>query len=397
MTQKRDYYEVLGVEKAASEKEIKKAYRRLALQYHPDRNPGDAEAEERFKELAEAYAALSDADKRAMYDQYGHAGLGGGAAPNMDDIFSSFGDIFADFFGFGGGGGRQRDPNAPARGNDLEMRLRVPFEFAMHGGSRTIEVPRTKECDRCLGDGAEPGTKPERCPTCGGTGRVRMSQGLFTIQTSCNRCGGRGTIITSPCTKCHGKGQLREMHEVEVKVPPGVSSGNRMRYRGEGDPGRNGGPAGDLYILLEVEPSELFERDGADLHLALPIHYAQAALGGEVTIPTLDGEETVRIPAGTQHGDQKRLSGEGLPHVNRRRGRGDLYIHFTLSVPKNVRGRERELLEELAEFAGVDTRQRHGFFDRLKDLFKPPRTEAPDTEEPAAEGAEEAPQEDAEE
>lgn len=377
MAQKRDYYEVLGVEKSATEKEIKKAYRRLALQYHPDRNPGDAEAEEKFKELAEAYAALSDADKRAMYDQYGHAGLGGGAAPNMDDIFSSFGDIFADFFGFGGaGGGRQRDPNGPARGNDLEMRLRVPFEFAIHGGTRTVEVPRTKECDRCLGDGAEPGTKPERCPTCAGSGRVRMSQGLFTIQTTCNRCGGRGTIVTTPCTKCNGRGAIRELHEVEVKVPPGVSTGNRMRYRGEGDPGRNGGPAGDLYILLEVESSELFERDGADLHLVLPIHYAQAALGGEVTIPTLDDEESVQIDAGTQHGDRKRLVGEGLPHVNQRRGRGDLYIHFAIKVPKSVKGRERELLEELAALDGVEAKQRHGFFDRLRDLFKPPRDES---------------------
>lgn len=372
MPDKRDYYDVLGVERTASASEIKKAYRRLAMTHHPDRNPGDAVAEEKFKECAEAYAILSDDEKRSMYDQFGHQGVsGGGPGPDMNDIFSNFGDIFSDFFGFGGG--RSRDPNAPARGSDLEMRLGVPFEYAIHGGEQVLKVPRTSACGRCDGNGAEPGSSVSTCDTCGGAGRVRMSQGLFTVQTTCPRCKGAGKSIDKPCTKCSGKGQVREVSDVTVKVPPGVQSGNRIRYRGEGDPGRNGGPDGDLYILLEVEPSEVFERDGADLHLALPIPFAQAALGGDVIIPTLEDEERVSIAAGTQHGDVKRLTGQGLPHVNRRGARGDLYIHFQITVPKKLSGRERELLEELAEVSGVKTSARHGFFDTIKELFRPPK------------------------
>lgn len=374
MSEKRDYYDVLGVERGASAGEIKKAYRRLALTYHPDRNPGDAEAEEKFKELAEAYAVLSDDEKRRMYDQFGHQGVSGaGAGPDLNDIFSNFGDIFSDFFGFGGG--RQRDPNAPARGSDLEMRLSVPFEYAIHGGEQEVKVPRTSPCSRCDGDGAEPGTSASKCDTCGGMGRVRMSQGLFTVQTTCPKCRGRGSVVQSPCTQCRGKGQTRETSEVTVKVPPGVQTGNRIRYRGEGDPGRNGGPDGDLYILLQVEESEVFERDGADLHLALPVHYAQAALGGEVIIPTLDDEQTIKIPAGTQHGEVKRIQGQGLPRVNGRGAHGDLYIHFQIAVPKKLGSRERELLEELAEEVGVRANERHGVFDKIRDLFRPPRNE----------------------
>ncbi|MFT4702600.1 MAG: molecular chaperone DnaJ [Bradymonadia bacterium] len=376
MAEKRDFYDVLGVEKTADDAAIKKAYRRLAMTYHPDRNPGDSDAEEKFKELAEAYAALSDPEKRALYDQFGHQGLGASAGVDPNDIFSSFGDVFADLFG----GGRSRNPNAPARGNDLEMRLRVPFEFAVHGGVRVVSVQQTKACGRCKGSAAEPGSSPEKCGTCGGAGRVRMSQGLFTVQTACPTCRGRGKTINEPCNECRGQGAVRQENKVTVKVPPGVQSGNRMRYRSEGDPGHNGGPAGDLYVLLEVEASDVFERDGADLHLAMPIRYAQACLGSAVTIPTLDDEERVKIKAGTQHGDTRTLRGHGLPMIGRRGGRGDLYVHFQIDVPTKVKGREKELLEELEELHGDKGGQDSSLWDRIKSAWKAPKEE-PNTDE----------------
>ncbi len=371
MSEKRDYYDVLGVERTASDREVKKAYRQLALKFHPDRNPNDREAEERFKEAAEAYAILSDADKRAMYDQYGHAGLGDGLGPDLNDIFSSFGDIFADFFGFAGGG-RQGNPNAPRRGSDLQMRMVVPFEYAVHGGERDVSVPREAECATCDGSGAKPGTSRQICRPCDGLGRVRHSQGLFTVQTACPQCGGVGSTIESPCGDCGGRGVTRETHSVAVKIPAGVETGNRLRLRGEGESGRRGGPPGDLYIHLEVESSGLFERDGADLHLPLPLHITQAALGAKIEIPTLDGTATVEAKAGTQHGDMRRLVGEGLPRVNGRRGRGDLFIHFQLEVPKKVSKRQRELLEELSAEFGVETSGRTGLFDRIRDLLSRP-------------------------
>jgi len=372
MSQKRDYYQVLGVERGAGEADIKKAYRKLALENHPDRNPDNPEAAERFKEAAEAYGVLSDAEKRATYDRFGHAGLGGGGAPpDMNDIFSSFGDIFADVFGFGGGGGQRRDPNAPRRGNDLQMRLVVPFEMAVHGGERKLDIPRDVPCSTCDGSGAEPGTKPAKCTTCDGRGQVRMQQGMFAVQTHCPRCRGRGTIIASPCKKCGGRGVEQKIGEVTVKIPPGVETGNRLRLRGEGEAGAKGGPAGDLFIQLEVEESDVFQRNGADLHLPLPIHFAQAALGAKLEIPTLTGTLAVEVPAGTQHGDNKKVRGEGLPRVNQKNARGDLFIHFQVEVPKKLSKRERELLEQLAQEAGVAHDQRHGFFDRIRDIFQP--------------------------
>lgn len=373
MTEQRDYYEVLGVERNASERELKKAYRRLALENHPDRNPDDAAAEARFKEAAEAYSVLSDTEKRGVYDRFGHAGLSGaGRGPSAEDIFSNFSDIFADVFGGFGGGRRAANPNAPRRGADLQMRLGVPFEFAVHGGERKIDVPRAEPCETCDGTGAAEGTKPITCPQCAGRGRVQHTQGLFTVQTTCPRCRGAGQAIETPCGDCHGAGAIEKERQVSVKIPPGVETGNRLRLRGEGEHGANGGPVGDLYIHLEVEPSELFERQGADLHLPLPIHFAQAALGAKITIPTLDDEHTIDVPAGTQHGDVKRIRGEGLPHVNRRSSRGDLYIHFQLDVPKKLSKRERELLEELASEAGVEANEKHGFFDKIRELFEKP-------------------------
>lgn len=375
MANKPDFYEVLGVARDADERAIKKAYRKLALQHHPDRNPGDAEAEEKFKLAAEAYAILSDRDKRGIYDRYGHAGLsqaGAGGGPDMNDIFSSFGDIFSEFFGFGGG--RPRDPNAPRRGDDLQMQIDVPFEYVVHGGSIPLRVPRRETCGSCNGTGGRDGAKPVTCPSCKGVGQVRHSQGLFTIQTTCPRCRGRGEIIADPCPACNGEGQVRREHEVTVRIPAGVTTGNRLRIRNEGEDGRNGGPPGDLYLLLRVEEPDVFERDGADLHLVVPIDFTVAALGGEIEIPSLDGTETVTIAPGTQHGDVHRLRGEGLPRVNRS-DRGDLFAHVRIEVPKKLSKRQRELLEALAAEGGVKTKTRHGFFDRIKSLFERPEVD----------------------
>lgn len=370
MAEKRDYYEVLGVERESSARDIKKAYRKQAMEFHPDRNPDDPEAEANFKEAAEAYAILSDADKRSAYDRYGHAAFSGGTAPDMNDIFSSFGDIFADFFGFSQQ--RPRNPNAPRRGADLQMRMPVPFEFAVHGGEEKVEVPRNISCAQCEGSGAAPGSTPERCETCAGSGRVHLRQGLFSVQSTCRQCGGAGQTISDPCSECRGRGAIEERREVVVKIPPGVESGNRLRIRGEGEGGHNGGPSGDLYIHLEVESSELFERDGADLHMPLPLHYAQAALGTEIEIPTLGGTTTVEVKAGTQPGEVLRVRGEGLPLVNRKNVRGDLYVHFRIEVPRKVSKRQRELLEELAEEAGVDANEHQSVFERVRELFKRP-------------------------
>ena len=374
MAEKRDYYEVLGVDRETSAPDVKKAYRKLAMESHPDRNPDDPAAEATFKEAAEAYSIISDTDKRAAYDRYGHAAFSGaGAAPDMNDIFSNFGDIFADFFGFSQQG--QRNPDAPRRGADLQMRLPVPFGFAVHGGEEKVEVPRNNQCTHCSGSGAEPGSSPEQCETCSGSGRVHLRQGLFSVQSTCRQCGGVGQIISNPCAECRGRGSLEERREVAVKIPAGVESGNRLRLRGEGEGGQNGGPAGDLYIHLEVERSELFDRDGADLHMPLPIHYAQAALGTKIEVPTLNGTTTVEVKAGTQPAEVLRVRGEGLPHVNRQNARGDLYVHFRIEVPGKLSKRERELLEELAEEAGVNANEHHSVFDRVRELFRRPDAE----------------------
>lgn len=374
MTTARDYYQILGVPRSADDQELKKAYRKIARENHPDHNPGDAKAEELFKQATEAYSVLSDGEKRPMYDRLGHDAFrqgGGGPGPGFDpnDIFSNFGDIFAEMFGGGGFGGRQRDPSAPARGDDLQKRLQVPFEYAVHGGTATVKVPRSRRCTTCDGSGAKSGTRPASCTQCGGRGQVVLQQGLFRVQTACPRCKGRGTVIEHPCTTCKGSTEETIVHEVNVKVPPGVETGHRLRLSGNGNHGRNGGPAGDLYILLEVEPSDVFEREGANLHLPCDIDFTQAALGGTVEIPTTDGTREVTIAAGTQHGQTHLLRGVGLRHVNRD-ARGDLIVHFQIKVPRDLSTRQRELLTQLAEENGAKVKAAHaGLFSKLASIF----------------------------
>lgn len=373
MEARRDYYEILGVARDADDRTIKKAYRQIAMRDHPDRNPGDDAAEARFKEASEAYAVLSDSDQRARYDRYGHAGLQGGA-PDMEDVFSHFGDIFADIFG---GGRRRADPNAPRRGDDLQTALRVPFRIAVHGGTETLRVPRSRTCGTCEGTGARPGTGRTTCTMCGGSGQIRRSQGLFVIQTTCPQCHGSGSMVESPCEDCNGRGIVRENAEVDVHIPRGVDSGVRLRLRGEGAAGVNGGPPGDLFVVLEVEPSDVFQRNGADLHLPLPIDFTVALLGGTLEIPTVDGEHhTLEIPAGVQPGQAIRLDGLGLPHLNRDR-RGSLHVHLEVEIPRKLSRKERELIEELADLRAANARKHTSVFDRIRSLFEPHRDQEP--------------------
>ena len=370
MSEKANLYDVLGLSKDASADEIKKAYRAQALKYHPDRNPGDKEAEEKFKLAAEAYSVLSDPEKKSRYDRFGEAGLGGGAGGpgfSAEDVFSNFGDIFSEFFQFGG---QRRDPNAPQRGADLELGMRLPFDVAVHGAEKEVSVARDEACTTCSGSGAEAGSKPIPCASCGGSGQVRHSQGFFTVQSTCPRCKGRGTTISNPCKPCGGRGTTKVQRTVKVKIPAGIDSGQRLRLRGEGAVGSKGGPNGDLFIIFEVQPHDVFERDGADIHLELPIDFSTAALGGDVEIPTLDGTTTVEVKAGTQPGDRKRLAGKGIPVVNRT-SRGDLHIHFKLEVPKSLTSEQRRIIEELREASGHKASSRPSFFDKLKDLFDP--------------------------
>lgn len=374
MAEKRDYYEILGVPKTADDKEIKKAYRQLALKFHPDRNPGDAAAEASFKEASEAYAVLSDADKRAAYDRFGHAGVGAGAGPggagfDPNDIFSQFGDIFSDLFGQQ----RQRDPNGPARGNDLQMAIEVNFDVAVHGTKRTITVPRKVACGTCSGSGAKPGTQPKRCTQCNGTGQMRLNQGFLTLQTTCNQCRGRGTVIAEPCGDCRGTGQKVEKSELVVNIPAGIDSGNRIRYGGKGEEGRRGGPAGDLYVVVNVKDSEIFHREGPDLLLELPVDFSIAALGGRVDIPTLDGTRPLEIEGGTQHATRKVLRGQGLARLDGR-GRGDLVVELQIQIPRKLTRKQRELIESYQQEASITatSHTRPGLFDKLKALFEKP-------------------------
>lgn len=382
MSEQRDYYDVLGVERTASSAEIKRAYRKLAMKYHPDRNPGDTEAEDRFKEASEAYSVLSDDEKRPRYDQFGHAGVGGAGAQgfgNAEDIFSNFGDIFSEFFGGGGFGGRQRrrDPNAPRRGEDLQMEVSVPFEFAVHGGTKTVTVPRSKTCDTCDGSGAAPGSSPTTCGHCQGRGVTTIQQGFMTMQTPCRACGGKGTTISDPCKDCRGRGNVRVEESVDVRIPAGVDTGMRMRIRSKGNNGVNGGPPGDLYLQLHVQDADPFEREGINLHLRVPIDAAQAALGATVTVPTLDGDTEIKIEAGTQHGARIPLVGAGLPDVNRKSRRGDIVAHIMLRVPKKLSKAQREALEAYAEASEIDFKSKHAFSDKIRNLFnRPPKSQA---------------------
>ncbi len=345
----RDYYEILGVAKTAPEDEIKKAYRKLAMQYHPDRNPGDAAAEANFKEAAEAYDILRDPDKRARYDRFGHAGVGNGQGgfSSTEDIFSHFGDVFGDLFGFSMGG-RGRNPNRPQQGSDLRYNLNISFRQAAKGANIDIKIPRMAVCKECKGSRAAPGAKTEQCRHCGGAGQIRHSQGFFQVSAPCAACQGQGTTISQPCPACRGQGISQEVRELSVRVPAGVDTGNRLRLRGEGEGGLNGGPNGDLYVVINVEDDNTFERDGQNLLVAQQITFVQAALGAKVDVPTLDEPITVDIPKGTQNGEIFRIAGKGLP-VPGRNESGDLLIEVRVMTPTRLSSRQEELLREFAD------------------------------------------------
>ncbi len=367
---KRDYYEVLGVAREATTEEIKKAYRRMAIQHHPDRNPGDKQAEETFKEAAEAYSVLSDSEKRARYDRFGHAGVGSPGAGGFNPAdFSDFADILGDFFGFGDffGGGRGRQSRM-RRGADLRYNLKISFEEAVKGIATKIKIPKLETCMTCEGTGANPATGPVTCNSCSGQGQVRFQQGFFTISKACPQCGGRGQIIRDPCTACRGNGQLQKEKNLELRIPGGVDNGSRLRVAGEGEAGANGGPPGDLYVVLAVEPHPFFERHGNDLHCSLPIGFTQAALGAEIEVPTLDGKETVRIPEGTQTGTVFRLKGRGVASLNSR-ARGDQFIKVTVVTPRKLTREQRELFEKLAEISGDEVSEEGSLFEKVWEMF----------------------------
>lgn len=378
MPQKRDYYEILGVSRTATEDEIKKAYRKLALQYHPDRNPDDKAAEQKFKEAAEAYDVLRDAQKRSRYDQFGHAGLeeaGYGAAhfTSPEDIFSHFGDVFGEsifdeLFGMGGRRGRGR--GRARSGPSLRCHLTVTFKEAAFGVSKSIELRRHEICGKCSGSGAKPGSRPSACPMCKGHGEVLQGGGFFSIRSTCPQCRGQGTIVEHPCPECRGQGRIPEKREISVKIPAGIEDLTRLRVEGEGEPGDNGAPRGDLYCDIRVEPHEFFERHGDDLLCELPITFTQAVLGGEVTVPTLEGETTMKIPKGTQTDQILRLRGQGVHNVHGR-GRGDQLVRIVIDVPKSLTKKQEELLREFAttEEARVQPRRR-GWFEKMKGFFE---------------------------
>jgi len=348
---KRDYYEILGVPRNATGNEIKKAYRQLALQYHPDRNPGDKEAEEKFKEAAEAYEVLRDPEKRSLYDRFGHEGLKGTGFTGFsgfEDIFSSFGSIFEDFFGFGT---RTRSRTAPQVGADLRYDLKISFLDAAFGKEKTVTLEKMQTCGSCQGTGAKSGTTPETCPTCKGRGQVMHSQGFFSISTTCPQCHGEGTIIRNPCAKCKGRGKVKKRKTVTIKIPAGVETGTRLRLEGEGEMGIRGGPPGDLYVIIFVDEHEFFDRKGNDITCQIPISFPQAALGAKIEVPTLEGKSELDIPRGTQTGEVFKLKGLGIPHL-RGFGRGDQYVQVIVKTPTKLTKRAEELLREFAEVSG---------------------------------------------
>jgi molecular chaperone DnaJ len=373
MAEPRDYYEVLEVPRDADDATIKKAYRKLAMQYHPDRNPGDASAEAKFKEASEAYSVLSDEQKRATFDRFGHAGLrgqgpgGGPGFQSADEIFSQFGDLFGDMFGFGGGRGRGR--GGPRGGSDLRMRVQLDFLAAVHGTTKEIEVPREQSCEPCTGSGAEPGSAPVTCTTCGGAGQVLQQVAFMRVQTTCPRCRGRGKTIKDPCRKCSGAGRVRVPEKVSVSFPPGMDAGKQLRVSGKGDAGDPGGPSGDLYIEVEVGEHEVFRRDGDDIILTRSMSFPQACLGAEIKVPTVDGEEALTIPPGTPSGKVITLRGKGAPRLGGKRGRGDQHVQLIVEVPEKLSGEEEGLIRKLAELQKHPVHEK-GLLDGLRDLFK---------------------------
>lgn len=370
---KADYYDTLGVSRTASDADLKSAFRKLAMQFHPDKNPGDAAAEQKFKDINEAYQCLSDGQKRAAYDRFGHAAFenGGGMGGGMGDGFgSSMADIFDDLFGDMMGGGRRGRANGRERGSDLRYNLEITLEDAFKGKTATIKVPSLMSCEACTGTGAKAGSKPKACSTCGGAGRVRAQQGFFAIERTCPTCQGRGQMIDNPCDACRGAGRVTKERSLSVNIPPGVEDGTRIRLAGEGEGGVRGGPAGDLYIFLSMQAHPFFQRDGADLFCRVPISMVQAALGGEFTVHTVDGSEAkVKIPEGTQSGKQFKLKSKGMP-VLRTRDFGDLYVQANVETPQNLTKRQRELLEEFnTESSNKTHPESSGFFTRMKEFL----------------------------
>jgi molecular chaperone DnaJ len=377
---KRDYYEVLGVARTATETEVKSAYRKLALKYHPDRNPGDKSAEDSFKEAAEAYSVLADTDKRHMYDRFGHAGLGGAATGGFDPtVFTGFEDILGglgDIFGLGDvfGGGRRR--GGPQRGADLRYDLEISFEESARGAETTIQIPRHEACESCHGSGAAPGSKPTTCPQCHGRGQIRYQQGFFTVARTCGQCRGTGSFVGTPCETCRGAGRVQKEKKLTVRIPPGIATGQRLRLSGEGEGGPGGGPHGDLYVVIHVQDHPFFQRDGNDLYCEIPLNFPTLALGGDITIPTLDGEEPFTVPEASQTGTTFRLRGRGMPDVSGR-GKGDLLVTVKVLTPKKITREQRKLLEQLStslpkekfEPTPRDDQEDKGLFDRVKDIF----------------------------
>ena len=383
MAEKRDYYEVLGLQKGASDEEIKKAFRKMAMKYHPDRNPDDKEAEEKFKEVNEAYGDLSDPDKKSKYDRFGHAGVdtsagfGGGAGGfggfgGFEDIFDMF-TGGGGFGGFGSFGGQQRRNNGPRKGADLQKAISITFEEAAFGCKKEIEISKFVKCGTCNGEGTKPGTSKKTCPVCNGSGQVTSVQrtpfGQFQSVTQCGNCGGTGQVNESPCDDCKGTGKVRKSVKIAVNIPAGVDNESVIPIRGEGEPGTNGGPNGDLYIVLSVKPHKMFKRNGSDLYLEIPISFDQAALGADITVPTLEGKVSYKVPAGTQPGTTFRLKGKGVRNV-RTDKMGDLYVKVNLEVPTKLNHKQKKAIEEMGKTVTEDCYQKKsGFAEKLKDLF----------------------------
>jgi len=369
---KRDYYEVLGVSRTSTEVELKAAFRKLAMQHHPDRNPGDADCEHKFKEINEAYDVLKDGDKRAAYDRFGHAafehgGMGGGAHGFSADFGSTFADIFEGIFGMGGARGRA---SGRERGSDLRYNMEISLDEAFAGKTAQIRIPTSVTCEVCSGSGAKAGTKPKQCTTCGGAGKIRHAQGFFTLERTCPACHGRGQVIDDPCPTCSGAGRVMRERTLSVNIPAGVEDGTRIRLAGEGEAGLRGGPAGDLYIFLSIQPHEFFQRDGADLHCRVPISMVAAALGGDFEVPAIDGSKVrVKVPAGTQTGRRFRLSSKGMP-VLRAKQTGDMYVQVVVETPQNLTKRQRELLSEFEKLSSDNTQpESAGFLSRVKEFL----------------------------
>jgi molecular chaperone DnaJ len=373
---KRDYYEVLGVEKSVTIEEIKKTYRKLAIKYHPDKNPGDKTAEEKFKELGEAYEVLSDEQKRALYDQYGHAAFdrragGFGRSGGFHDPFEVFREVFggASIFEDLFGGGR-RDPTQPERGDDLRYDMEITFEEAAHGCEKEITVTKPERCDVCHGSGAEAGSQTRTCPTCGGRGQVISSRGIFSIAQTCPHCQGAGRVVDKPCKACKGAGRRERTSKIKLRIPAGVDTGSRLRSAGNGEAGFRGGPSGDLYVVLHVKAHEIFQRDGDDLLCEVPVGFVQAALGAEIEVPTLDGKASLKVPAGTQPGTMFRLKGKGVKNIQGY-GHGDLHVRINVEVPSHLSAAQKAKLQEFAELCnGNESPLRQSFFEKAKNLFQ---------------------------